>query len=505
MEKRYINPEELHEFANVLPRITKSWVVRFLSWNLQRISDLLGFPVYIALPNEVIELRKYPDSLQALRIVKRLQQAGYIAESGYQVFGYPDEPPAYLVFHTLPGEQGNGWSGKAAHTSSLAYIQWPALGEAVERYSLLHPHYRSNELVHSSYANLTKPKADIFSISSFTAAERKSGNALVRLTYDKDTNFCWAPVIDALTDKTVYAPWQWFSFAQVRKVIGSHRHTEKQEALLCPPITTGAAAGQTVSEAVLVGLLEVIERDAFIIYWLQQLPARRIDFSSIDDEEVQALYKLAKDYHIELHLLYLQTDAPVHTVCLVMIDRTQAGPAVMIDAKTGFNVPAMVVDLLQDQLAQRGARRDKKAGSTNKTHTVPINQFDQAARSKHWNKPDRLVEIEPFISGPLCSISELPVFESIVSTENKLSHLYEWCKQKKYPVYYREVISPELKACAEGISVVMVRVPNLQPLQIDEAFKATGGSRLQEIPLSLGYTPHYGPDSGYCPIPSPFL
>jgi hypothetical protein len=110
MEKRYINPEELHEFANVLPRITKSWVVRFLSWNLQRISDLLGFPVYIALPNEVIELRKYPDSLQALRIVKRLQQAGYIAESGYQVFGYPDEPPAYLVFHTLPGERSSSVS-----------------------------------------------------------------------------------------------------------------------------------------------------------------------------------------------------------------------------------------------------------------------------------------------------------------------------------------------------------------------------------------------------------
>jgi len=504
MGKHYITPKALSEYVNFLQHVQHSRVVNFIIWVLERIAQVLGYPIYIGLPEELAELKEKPEALRAMRIVKRLQQAGYISSSNFYTSGYPDEPPSKLLIHTLRQTAGIGWNGKAAHTSDFSYLQWPALGEAVERYCLQHTFYREKELVFSSYASLNKPKADIFNISGFSKEEKSNNKSSNTLDYDTHSKFLWVPAVDAISRNTVYAPWQWFSFAKISSILHKENSQTDNEPLLSPPISSGAAAGQNKQDAILTGLLEVIERDAFMIYWLQQLGAHRIDLTTIVNKEVQSLIKLATDYHLELHVLYLETDAPVHTLCLVILDKTGCSQAVSVDAKSGFDVISIIADLLQDQLAQHGALHEHWEYNPD-LRNVPVSELCLQERMLYWHRPERLEDISTFISGPYYSIDELPSYNVEADTEARLQHLYSWCKKNKYPVYYREIISPELKRLTEGMSVVTVRVPNLQPLYVKEKLKATGGSRLQAVPVSVGYQSQYGPDSGYCKIPSPFV
>ena len=58
------------------------------------------------------------------------------------------------------------------------------------------------------------------------------------------------------------------------------------------PITSnGLAAGPTLAEAVLRAAFEVLERDATMIAWLNQLPCTRVDPLSHPDPDVQEICK----------------------------------------------------------------------------------------------------------------------------------------------------------------------------------------------------------------------
>jgi len=503
MEQKYISPQDLEEYAAAMMYVQQPRLVRFLGWVLKRVSFVLGYPVYIALPQEIINMKDSPEQLRALRIVKKLQQEGYITQSYYLTSQQSDYPLSQILIHEIKtAVQDIGWSGKAAHLTSREYLQWPALGEALERYSLQSPYSTPGELLSSSYAKLKKPKADIFTLTSFSDAERQQTYNDCSLQYDDQSIFVWARAKDALTGKTVYAPWQWFSFQHIHKIIGGQ--SAKIEPLLSPPITTGAAAGQTLTDALYVALLEIIERDAFMIYWHQQLPARRIDVSTIENPELQQLLTLAVKYQLELHVLYLETDAPVHTVCLVVLDRTGIGQAVSIDSKSGFDITAVIVDLLQDQLAQKESL-DNIWHFNKELQNTPPEKLGLVERILYWHKPERLDDIAYFISGEICTLNDLPSFQVGDSKTEQLEYLYDWFRKKNYPVYYKEIITPELKRLTEGVSVVMVRVPQMQPLYVGERFKATGGARLKEVARSLGYTSDKHQSGNYCTIPSPFI
>jgi ribosomal protein S12 methylthiotransferase accessory factor len=499
MQLHYIQPEELPEYAQALVHIEQRFVLRVVIAFLKRIAALLSYPVYIGLPTEVVQHQNQSEQLRALRIVRKLQKAGYIQHSRYTTTQQPDEPPAHILIHKLAEDYGIGWSGKAAHTSDKGYLQWPALGEAVERYSLQHSHFTPADLVQSSNKNLTKPKVDIFAIASFSVSERQLSTAPYQLEYTENDVFTWVSVVEAQTGKKVYAPWQWFSFEHLRCEV----RTKKSEPLLTPAITTGAAAGQTLEQATLAGLLEVIERDAFMIYWLQQLQANRMNLTTIDNDEVQQLVQLAKDYRLELHMLYLQTDVPVHTISLVILDRSGIGPAVNISAKTGFAMIPMIIDVLQDQLAQRGIQYDMLKAYPDMAD-VPGSKLTHVSRMMYWQNSELIPDIEHFLAGSLSELTDLPTYQVENTAAARLAYLYTWFAEQKYPIYYREIISPELKELTEGVSVVMVKVPAMQPLYLEEQLKATGGTRLQSVPKVLGLATWHDAHGEYYQVPHPF-
>lgn len=88
--------------------------------------------------------------------------------------------------------------------------------------------------------------------------------------------------------------------------------------------TTGLASGNTVHEAVLAALLEVIERDAFRLgthreAWLD--PTRRIDPASIDDPTCRTLVDTIEAAGVAVALVDMTSDLGVPTVACFLTDR----------------------------------------------------------------------------------------------------------------------------------------------------------------------------------------
>jgi ribosomal protein S12 methylthiotransferase accessory factor len=64
------------------------------------------------------------------------------------------------------------------------------------------------------------------------------------------------------------------------------RATDPDDPLFAFEISNGCALGSCVQEAILYGILEVVERDAFLMTWYARLHAARTDLSSARDRSI---------------------------------------------------------------------------------------------------------------------------------------------------------------------------------------------------------------------------
>ncbi|MFD8019741.1 YcaO-like family protein [Streptomyces lavendulae] len=78
--------------------------------------------------------------------------------------------------------------------------------------------------------------------------------------------------------------------------------------------SNGCALGASLDEAALHALLEVVERDAFLLTWWGGRPVPRIDWSSVDDPTSLELRAAMRAVGYDVHLLVLTRDVPVPAV-----------------------------------------------------------------------------------------------------------------------------------------------------------------------------------------------
>src|SRR5918911_2581384 len=160
-------------------------------------------------------------------------------------------------------------NGGAGLTREAA--RWAAIGEAVERYcsSVFFP----DEFLLGTYEEVRRHgrAVDPRTFALFHPKQRDS----VRYAWvDDDPRLCWtwgysltAREPTLIPASLVYIPYYPFRQAE-------------GEVTIAPGVSTGQATARDPSSAVLSGLYEIIERDAFMISWLNRLPLTRLDIES---------------------------------------------------------------------------------------------------------------------------------------------------------------------------------------------------------------------------------
>lgn len=194
------------------------------------------------------------------------------------------------------------WSGGKGVTEAQARAS--ALGEAVERYCGVFQgdEPRRTGSLTSMGDDAVHPNTWMhFSDRQYAERERWNAHpspyARVPLPFDPDAEMAWSPVW-SLTHGTQ----RWLPTASL-----FYRYPGEGGAM-CVADSNGAAAGNTVEEAILQGFMELVERDAVALWWYNRVCRPAVDLSALSRPYAVRLQERYRQHGRELWVLDLTTD-----------------------------------------------------------------------------------------------------------------------------------------------------------------------------------------------------
>ena len=147
-----------------------------------------------------------------------------------------------------------------------------ALGEAAERYSLSYVPFDS--LRFASARQLGETHVDPAKLNFFSKQQYAASSDY--RPFDSDTPAQWTLGTDLLNGKSTWIP---SAFCYLPD------HRRPQEPRIVYSTSSGVACGPTKDEALLSGLYELVERDAFLLMWYNRLSMPIIDSTGVAEIE----------------------------------------------------------------------------------------------------------------------------------------------------------------------------------------------------------------------------
>jgi bacteriocin biosynthesis cyclodehydratase domain-containing protein len=196
---------------------------------------------------------------------------------------------------------GKGKSVDQARTSALA--------ESLERYCGVFD--GTEPRIRASFADLGTAAVHPNTCMGYSErqyAARKSHNNTgqkarwVPEPFREDVEIEWTPLWSLSADEPRYLPTSFCYYGY-----GS------PDPLFARADSNGCAAGSVLEDAVLQGLLELIERDAVALWWYNRLRRRAVDLENIDDAYVSKIIRHYGDLRRELWALDITSDFGVPT------------------------------------------------------------------------------------------------------------------------------------------------------------------------------------------------
>jgi len=217
----------------------------------------------------------------------------------------------------LPASQvgtGKGLTAVAAHLS--------AVGEALERYSA--SRYRLDDLRVASYNQLDGERLDPRRLCLYDKAQyQEPGFPYPRFSASQKIHWVRGRWLDG---GPVWVP----------ALLAYFNFQPPPEQYFCQVSSNGLAAGADPDDAALRATMELIERDAAMLTWLCQLPARRVEpDDSLDPRAREVIEHLAL-HQVKLELYALDVGIGIPTVvCLGLGDgKSWPGATVALSAHT---------------------------------------------------------------------------------------------------------------------------------------------------------------------------
>ncbi len=276
---------------------------------------------------------------------------------------------------------------------------------------------------------------------------------------------------------------------------------EQGEEVAGPSVSTGMACAASIDEAVLKGIYECVERDAFMITWLNRLKIPQVDFQS--HPGLRRLYeeRLRRD-GLRYVLLRTTTDIPVPSFLCLLIDERRS--------------PAMICT--------------GGASSLDPVHAA-AKAMTEAVQTREWVKflggRDPKFKFESDFSdirdfenhvalygygGMLHAIEFLLDETNVCTPDWESGSTGDWGRdldktisligEMGLDLMALDLTTPDVKEC--GLHVTRVVAPELQPLDADYQHRFLGGRRLYEVPERMGFTDGVTTIESLNPYPHPY-
>src|SRR5918998_946524 len=389
----------------------------------------------------------------------------------------------------LEGVVSNGNSG-AGLTQEMAASS--AIGETIERFCCAI--YDQQSLIVSSYTKLQRaglkavpPDAfALFSDRQYT----QDGFMYQRFTYDTEVSWTWGyslvknePVL--VPACLVYLPYRY----------------EHRGDLIADGVSTGLCCGRSVAEAILGGLYEVVERDAIMIMWMNQLPCPGLNTAS-GLWLPKVLQERFAPSNLGFYINDISTDIPVPVIFGLLIDERNEGMAVAVGASANLDAEGAALKALLEAAQGRLWLKSMKRSGTRvyREDFTDVEYFEDHVRLFGSLNSIPYVNFltQRSVDKDIHSVRTLQV----VDTAQDLERCVNVLAAKGFDVIVVNLTQPDIEDL--GFFVVKVLVPGLVDINPNHNLPHLGGKRLYTVPRMLGYRDRTIREHEMTSIPHPF-
>jgi len=358
------------------------------------------------------------------------------------------------------------------------------VGEALERYFL--SIFKKEKMVYGSYDSFkgsVQRALDISQLNGFSDKQRKS---FPELAWTTESPMYWVTGERYQTGEKTMLPAQLVFWNYRHGSVDPHR----EEKVLVQSTTSGCAGHFSKREAVLSGILELIQRDAFLIFWLNHLSPPVLDVASMKDPEIVELLSYCKRYRLELTFLNTTADIAVPSVTCVITDNTPSdGPYIAMGGGTGFDLKRNIIHSALEALSVSSYSATLPAPILDDSY-VPFadKSIARDARLGMWKGQKMAERFAFFTSGARQDPQELlAMTEGKDDVSMQLDYVLGALRKlgDGYDVYTYEAQDEVLSTLK--YHVLRTIVPQLIPLHLVEYAATIHAKRLKQVPELLGY------------------
>ncbi|PSK71107.1 hypothetical protein C6W96_18640 [Streptomyces sp. CS149] len=407
-------------------------------------------------------------------------------------------PRAMAPLSSLRGNSSqNGWG----RTSDYRTSRLTAVLEALERFGGEQPRGRRTTVV-ASRRQLGASALDPRSLGLYPD-ERHDLPGFPYVRYHDD----------------LVMPWVWgHSYARSAPVLVPERYAyyaahSHEDPRFVYEISNGCAMGGCLEEAILCGLLEVAERDAFLMTWYGRMPIPQVDPDSARDRSIPMMIEHLRQrtgYEIRLYSATLEQGVPCFWA--VGLDTSGdpgrprvlcAGGSALLPEKAVTNVLHEMAHLLEHAKLYDRAERERAASMVRDPSLVKV-MGDHSVLYSHADAFDRF--------GFLLGEREARSFESFeeqwrwpahTDLTADLDEMLSRYLHRGMDVVVVDQTTPEHRA--GGFACVKVIVPGALPMTFGHRNRRVDGlPRLLNVPYELGYRDRVLTSEDINPDPHPF-
>jgi ribosomal protein S12 methylthiotransferase accessory factor len=385
--------------------------------------------------------------------------------------------------------QGNGGAGL-----TLTRCLIGAIGEALERYgcSIID----RDRQVFGSSNNLRArniPHIDPETIALFSEGQYADPNFPYK-RLSRNSFLSWTDCDDLNEESKKYVPSSLLYLP--------YRSRDPNETInFAPTLSTGQATGPSLAAATLTGLLEAIERDAYVITWLGKLqcPVLEINSSELVSGVIRERFSCCP-MDIVLNLITLDVQVPV--VIATGVDRSNPSITCTLGVAAHPNpeIAAVkaLIELAQDRFYVKYLARTKERISADIDYRE-INDFEK--RVVFFLNPEAS-EYFSFLRNSPRSIrfDEAPSLGA-QDAAGLVRIISRMVKNAGGTVLRADLTPADLASV--GLYVVKTLIPEFQELEGDHNVRFLGCNRLYEVPATLGYADAPRRDVEVNPVPHP--
>jgi bacteriocin biosynthesis cyclodehydratase domain-containing protein len=366
------------------------------------------------------------------------------------------------------GATGKGVTDAEAYASCLA--------EAVERYSCCF--HGGVPRIRAGYAELA-PNAvwpgDLLNFSDRQYHEREVWNLRrenaqwVPEQFKEGCEIEWTPVWSLTRQVVRYLPTAYCYFQY-----------PGQDRRFFPSDSNGCASGNTLEEAVLQGMLELVERDAVALWWYNRTNHPSVNLASFNDWFLSSTYDNLRSGGREMHVLDLTSDLGIPCFAAVSWKadgtRIALGSAADLDPRIGVIRAVCELNQLLEFASREEASEQRPAG--------------EAAGISHWLRTARIEEHRYLMSSgeaqarDFRNLSGSGILDDINTCRNALEG------------HGLETLALDMTHPDIGFPTVRVIAPGLRHF-----WARLGPGRLYDVPVKLGFLSEPRSEAELNPIP----